>query len=295
MTLKLTPISDESAWLDLKKKYITSTETPSLFGLQMPSLPTAFELFHIKRGEISGEVEANNYMIWGRIFEVAITEVIKADNPEWRISPLRVFAHDDDDRMGSSFDNFLIHPEKGNCLLEIKMTSYREYKEKYIEDDDGEFIEAPAYYEVQCQHQLELMGQYEWICLAVAIVDTRDIKYIWRQRDRDFGASIRKKIKWFWDLDISPPPDLVKDSDLLARLHRANSNDSVYDGTEDGEFQIAAMSYKQEGDKETAAKEAKKKARSEMILRMGANNQAWCNGYKVTNKVQFRVTEVKGK
>jgi predicted phage-related endonuclease len=231
-------------------------------------------------------------MIWGRIFEDAIAEVIKADNPEWRISPMRVFAYNDS-RMGSSFDRFMIHPEKGNCLLEIKMTSYREFKEKYI--DDGEFIEAPAYYEVQCQHQLEVIDDYEWICLAVAIVDTRQIKYIWRQRDRDFGRSLRERVEWFWNLTEPPAPDLVKDSDLLARMHRAVNTETTYDATDDGEFLIAAMSYKQEGERETKAKEAKQKARSEMILKMGDNRNAWCNGYKVTNKAQFRVTEVKGK
>lgn len=286
---KIIPIIEVDDWLDLRRKHITSTESASLFGMQMPSMPTAFELWHIKRGLISGDVEANNYMIWGRIFQEAICEVIQVENPAWKISPFAVFASDG--AMGSSFDYFILHPERGQCLLEIKMTTYREWKEKYIEDDDGEFIEVPDYYETQCQHQLEVIDDYEWICLAVAIVDTRQIKYIWRARDRGFGRAIRDRINSFIALEAPPPPDLEKDADLLARMHRANNTDAVYNGTEDAEFNIAAQAYLDENEKEKAAKKAKDRAKSQIILRMGQNNSAWGTAARVSNKSKFTVTK----
>lgn len=293
MNTKLTPITDENAWLDLRKSYVTSTESASLFGLQMPSRPTAYELWHVKRGLIDDVVEVNNFMIWGRVFESSIKEIIALDNPDWKISPMRVFAHDDD-KMGSSFDNTILHPQKGVCLLEIKMTTYREWKEKFIEDDDGEFIEAPAYYEVQCQHELECLNRYDHICLAVALMDTREIKYIWRERDREMGAAIRNKIKAFWKLAEPPEPDMVKDSDLLARMHRANSRDSVYDATQHDGFDFWAQAYLDANHQIKVAEESKKRARSQMITAMGQNNTAWCNLARVGNKKTFRVTETKG-
>jgi predicted phage-related endonuclease len=291
---KLTPIIEESAWLDLRKKYVTSTESASLFGFQMPSRPTAFELWHIKRGLIDEAVEVNNFMIWGRLFEGAIKDVIALDHPDWKISPMRVFAHDDDG-MGSSFDNTILHPEKGSCLLEIKMTTYREWKEKFVEDDDGEFIEAPPYYEIQCQHELECLERHNHICLAVALMDTREIRYIWRERDREMGAAIRKKIKDFWAMQEPPPPDLVKDSDILARMHRANSGAGVFDATKHPDFDLWAQSYLDANAQIKVAEETKKKTRSQMILAMGEHNSAWCNLARVGNKAGFRVTETKGK
>jgi predicted phage-related endonuclease len=295
MKTKLTPIIDDKIWLEKRGYYITSTESASLFGFQMASRPTAFELYHIKRGLIEQENVQNNFMQWGKLLEKTIVEIIKQDNPEWKISPMRVFAHDDADRIGSSFDNVILHPEKGHALLEIKTTTYREWKERFIQDDDGEFIEAPAYYEIQCQHELETLNKYDWICLAVAILDTREIKYIWRERDLEMGKAIRSKIKWFWNLKEPPDPNLVKDSDLLARMQRANSSDKVFDATKHPEFDIWAMAYCDANKAIAQAEETKKRTRSQMLLAMGDCNAAWCNVAKIGNKNSFRVTETKGK
>lgn len=300
MTTNLTPIRDEAQWLDQRKSYITSTESASLFGLQMTSLPTAFELWHIKRGLIDHAIDVNERMIWGRRLEQVIAQGIADDNG-FKLLPMKVFAHDDDDKIGSSFDNVIECPVRGHCLLEIKTVAYRDYKEKFIEDDERDpegnpmFIEAPAYYEVQVQHELEVLGKYQWCCLAIFIMDTREIKLLWREKDADFGRSIREKVKQFWASTEPPAPDMVADSDLLARMHRANSSDSVMDATENPDFNIWALSYLQEGEKEKAAKEEKQKLRSQMILAMGQNNAAWCDAARVSNKSSFRVTATKEK
>ena len=298
--MKLDIIKDEAAWLEKRKGYITSTESSSLFGLQMPSLPTAFELWYIKRGEMTNEVSVNARMVWGRRMEDVIARGI-AEDQGWKLNPMHVFAYCDDDRMGSSFDHSIECPINGHALLEIKTISYREYKEKFIEDDekdaDGQpvFIEAPPYYEVQVQHEMETLNRFDKCCLAVFIMDTRDVKLLWRDRDRDFGSSIRKKIREFWASEKPPAPDLVADSELLARMHRANSNDSALDATKNAEFDIWAASYLDETKREKSAKEEKKRLRSQMILAMGDNNTAWCNTARVSNKSKFMVTATKEK
>jgi len=288
-------ITDENLWLAKRKSYVTSTESSSLFGLQMPSLPTAFELYHIK---ISQEVDPifneNERMIWGRRLEDVIAKGVAEDN-NWTIEPLKVFAYDDDDKIGSSFDYKGHNEEKGQFLIEIKTVAYRDYKMKFVEDDDSDFIEAPAYYEVQVQHELECIGEYEWCALVVFIMDTRDVKILWRKRDRDMGAKIRAKIRHFWLSGEIPAPDLEADSDLLARMQRANNSDKTLDATEISEFDLYAQAYLDETLKSKQADLAKKRARSQMLLLMDDYNQAWCNVARVTNKSSFRVTETKGK
>lgn len=306
MPTKLIPIKSRETWLEERKKHITSTESASLFGLQMPSVPTAYELWHIKRGLIDGTVEANSRMVWGTRFEEAIAHGVGEDNG-WSVFDMNNFAVDEDDRMGASYDYFFHHPERGLCLMEIKTVAYRDYKMKFIEDDERDengdpvFIEAPTYYEVQVQHGLELINhvpgledKYEWCLLVVFVMDTRDVKLLWRQRDKNMGAALRKKVKEFWSMTEPPPPDLVEDSELLAKMHRANNTDSVYDATEDNEFEMAALAYIQEGEKAKAADEAKKRARSQMILKMGSNNAAFCNSARISNKSRWTVTEMKG-
>lgn len=283
------PIQSEKQWLAKRSKYITSTEVSSLYGLQMASLPTAYELWHIKRGLIDNDIKENNFMLWGKRLEAVIAQGIAEDN-QLEIEHLKIFAYDDDIGIGSSFDYAIKTPDGKKALLEIKTTTYREYKQKFTEDDDGEFIEAPAYYDVQCQVELAMMPEYSLICLAIFILDTREVKFIWRDRDESMIKAIKNKVNEFWESTEPPPPDLAKDSDLLARLHRANNSDSSYDATENIDFDIAAMAYLQESQKESQAKEAKKIARSRMILSMGENNTAYCNVARVANKKSFRVT-----
>lgn len=314
---KIFQITDREYWLDKRAKYVTSTESASLFGLQMPSRPTAYELWHLKNGLIDEADIDNNYLAWGREMEPAIMRLIQAENPEWDIKPMHGFAYDDEDRIGSSFDyvatipaeivktflpNLKIKGKTATGLIEIKMTNYRNWMEKFICDDEIDpetkrpvFIEAPPYYEVQCQHELETLDKYDFIILAVAVVDYRTLHYIWRARDRDFGKAIRDKIKEFWAMQEPPAPDLEADSDLLARMHRANAMDEEKDLTEDNDADILLAAYLQESEKEKAAKDAKKRMRSEIILKMGDCNTAWTEGHKVSNKSSFRVTEVRSK
>jgi predicted phage-related endonuclease len=293
MTIQFISSKDEAVWLEKRKSYITSTESASLFNLQMPSMPTAFELWHIKNGLKSNDIEVNSYMQWGRIMQAAIEAIIKEDNPDWKIRPMETFAYDDVCKMGSSFDN-VIETARGIGLLEIKTTSYRDYKAKFTEDDETDFIECPPYYEVQGQHQLEMINKYDYVCFAVAILDTREIKYIFRDRDVKMGGIIRNKIKEFWAMKEPPPPDLEKDSDLLALMHRANSNNSSYNAMEDTDFNMAALSYIEATTKAKAAETAKKIARSQMILAMGENNSAYSASARVNNNKSFRVTATKG-
>lgn len=294
MPTKLMTITDEAAWLEKRKSYVTSTESASLFALQMPSLPTAYELWHIKRGLIDGNVAENARMVWGKRLEHAIAEGIAQDNG-FHLMPMNAFAYDDDAKMGSSFDYVIQLSDGTLALLEIKTVSYRDYKEKFIEDSDSDFIEAPAYYEIQVQHELECLDKYDRCLLAVFVMDTRDVKMLWRNRDRDMGAALRKKVREFWDMAEPPPPDMLADSDLLARMQRANSTDKAYDASADGDFEIAFMAYTQETQKEKSAEQAKKIARSRMVMAMGDCNTAWCNSGRVTNKSSFRLTERKEK
>ncbi len=295
MTYKTVEITDREFWLEKRGHYVTSTQSAALFGLEMSMASTAFELWHIKNGLMDDTVQDNNFMQWGRLLEPALVNIIKDDNPEWEVNELNIFAYNDDIRIGSSFDCTIEHPEKGHCLLEIKTATYARFMQGYIIDDESDFIEAPEYYEFQCQHELECYGKADWICLAVFLLDTREIKYIWRERDQVMGNGICRKIQEFWSMQNPPAPDLEKDSDLLARLHRANNKDKSYDGTENIDFDIATLAYLQESENEKNAKQNKKKIRSEIILAMEDCNTAWSNSARVANKKSFRVTATKEK
>lgn len=295
MTVKMLPIADEETWLEWRKNYITSTEAASLFGLQMPSMPTAFELYHQKvTKEIEPSDEVNSRMVWGRRLEDVIARGI-AEDEGWTIKPMNMFAADDESKMAASYDYEAECPDRGKFNLEIKTVAYRDYKMNFIEDDESDFIEAPAYYEVQVQSQMELDRRHDLSCIAVFIMDNRDYKLLWRKRNPEMGAKIKAKIKHFWHSGEVPAPDLEKDSDLLARMQRAINTDKAFNGVEHDDFEMYALAYIDANERIKNAESQKKIARSQMLLAMGDCNTAWCDSARITNKSSFRVTKTKGK
>jgi len=207
-------ITDEQSWLDKRQGYVTSTEVSAIYGLN--TYLTHYELWHQKRGLLPVVREENNFMLFGKLMEEVVCQMILHEHPEYKIMPMRVFAYDDEDKIGSSFDRVVKIPEKGTGLLEIKTTSYKYWKEEFIETDDN--IEATPKYEIQAQVELDVLNKYDWILICVFIADTRTLKYIFRERDREMGSEIRKAVKEFWQSTKSPAPDFSRDKSHIAKL-----------------------------------------------------------------------------
>src|SRR5690606_605260 len=142
-----------------------------------------FELWHIKRGNLDApDLSDDDFVLFGKLVEPVIVQMIQHKKPDWKIEPCNVFAYDDTDKIGSSFDYWVtIDGRKG--LLEIKSTSYGKYKEKYGED------ETPVHYEIQAQVELEMMPEAEFIMQVAYLADTRTLKFIPRERDAEMGMA----------------------------------------------------------------------------------------------------------
>ncbi len=278
MTTEYIQIKDENVWLEKRKGYITSTESSAIYGIN--PLKTAFELWHEKNGNLDGQLQDNNFLMFGRLVEAPICEMIKIERPKWEILPMRVFAFDDDDKIGSSYDRTVKLPNGTTALLEIKSTSYAEYKKKFIEDRDG--IEAPTQYEVQMQHELEVVGLYDTIVMAVFLADVRQIKYIFRKRDKEMGAAIRNACRDFWSMTEPPEPDFERDKSSIAKTAPDVNLDYVLDATKDTRISELVAMYKAEKELEKQSKNNADKFYAELVHLAGKNRYIWTNDYKIS-------------
>ncbi len=280
MPTQLMQITDEASWLEKRKGYITSTEMAALFGLGKYN--TAFELYHIKRGNIESAVEENNFMKFGKILEEPICEIIKIEHSEWEIEKYPFFAHDDDDKIGSSFDR-VIWVEGKKYLLEIKSTSYAQYKEDFIEHDNND-IEAPSHYEIQMLMEMELTKDegFHGVLMAVFILDTRQLKYIFRTYNLDIGTELRIAAREFWALKEQPEPDYARDKSIISQVCPAVNPECQLDATENNRITELAAQYKASKElikQEEAAAEA---AYAELMILIGNARYAWTNSHKIT-------------
>ena len=285
MSTQWAKFDTEAAWLEKRKGYVTSTETASLFGIQNEYAPSAFELWHIKKGLIDAPNIDNAYTRAGRILEPAICDLILLENPSWKIRDLPLFAFDDTCRMGSSFDREAVIDGK-KWILELKTIGYREYKENFVEQDDGS-IEASQQYEVQLQHQLELAcacpeSEYFGALLAAFIMDTRTLVYVWREHDPEIGQIFRKTIADFWEMEHPPEPDWSADRSLIARLAPKVDPDWELDATDDADLDSWCAAYREAKDGEKAHKEKADESAARIIRRIGKARYIWTKAHRIS-------------
>jgi len=273
-------ITDEASWLEKRKGYITSTQISALFGLS--TYNTAFELYHISRGNIEQEFKENNFMLFGKIIEQPICEMINIEHPDWEIAPFDVFAYDDDDKIGSSFDRIVMIDGK-KYLLEIKSISYGEYKKKFTEHSADD-IEASPHYECQMATEMELVKDdgFHGVVMAIFILDTREMKYLFRTHDAEMGAALRQSVRDFWALEEQPEPDYAMDKSIIARVCPALNPDLQMDATKNNRITELAAQYKTSKELVKQEDKAADAAYAELLILLKDARYAWTNGHKIS-------------
>lgn len=267
MTTEVIQIENEDQWLAQRVKDVTSTEVSALYGLS-PYL-TEFELFHQKRDGVVVKIPENERMKWGKRLEAPIAHGV-AEDMGWNIAKLDVYMRDIDARIGSSFDFEIASKSDGKGILEIKNVAELQYKRKWIDDGNGN-IEAPEHIEMQIQHQMEVSG-YEW-CALVVLVGGNSPKVVYRNRDKDIGADIRRTVEGFWKRvaeNTPPSADYTRDAEFISQLYSQVKTGEVFDATGDAEIARLVQQY-QSASRQLADMEKLKDAyKAQLIERIGS-------------------------
>lgn len=274
MNRELIKIQNEAHWLDLRRDDITSTMVPALFGLS--PYTTKFELYHAKDSGTEVPFKSNNRVESGhRMEQYAAQEVAEAMG--WKVEPFKDYMRIPGERMGSSFDCEATKPDGSKGILEIKAVDYFIHKDKWVDD------QAPEHIEVQLQHQLECADRYEWGAIA-AFTGIYDFHLYERDRDRDFGAALRKAVASFWsDVDNKrePEPDFARDLDIITLLHKGADGEKL-DKTEDAEFQQLLARFDRWNETKKEAEKEAKKAKAEIHHILQGATGAFTDKYRVT-------------
>ncbi|MCK5563710.1 MAG: YqaJ viral recombinase family protein [Planctomycetes bacterium] len=211
----------KAEWLKLRKEDVTSTEVSSLFTnpvtqASLSPYMTEYELYYIKVGLAPDTFEENERVVWGKRLEHAIAKGIAEDLDVQIRAVNQYLRHSEEPRMGSSFDFRIVNHPKGPGNLEIKNVDGLIWRNKW-----GDF-EAPDHIELQVQHQMEV-ADVEWT-LICALVGGNEPKFIYRDRDREVGAGLRKAVREFWkkiDAGTPPEPNYLRDAEFIVSLHQS--------------------------------------------------------------------------
>lgn len=287
MTITILHPATREDWLKLREGYVSSTESAALIG--MSPYITAFELALQKTEKLESDFYPTERTVWGTRLQDAIAEGIGEDYGVV-VRPQRGYAIHPETRMGSSFDYEVVgliddlgwhtgadkrdpilrdlFSTHGPGVLEIKNVDSLVYKNDWSD-------EAPDHIEIQVQHQLECI-RYEWAVIGVLVGGNRN-EILIRERDPVVGKSLVLQVIKFWGnlaCGIMPPVIMPEDAETLIRLYKFATPDKLFDGREHEELAALGVKYKQHGAEETAAKEAKKVCKAQILQIIGDAEKA---------------------
>lgn len=209
------PIRDDAHWRELRAKHVGGSDVAALFDLS-PWI-TRFSLWHEKAGTVPSTIEENSRMTWGKRLEPAIAAGV-AEDMRWKIAPSKVYhTHPAVAGLGCTLDFDIVDHEQGPGILEIKMVSeYATWMADWSE------TRAPAYYEVQVQHQLACTGR-PWAVIAVFIGQTSTVKLYERRPDAKVIGRIESDVAAFWksiaEKKAPDPFGTADEIDVIKALH----------------------------------------------------------------------------
>lgn len=265
MTTEIHDNLTESAWLELRRADVTSTESACLFGMS-PYL-TRFELWHRKRSGDVPEFKSNERMSWGNRLETAIAQGIAADRG-WTITPMKSYYRLSGERIGASFD-FLITSLPEPALLEIKNVDSLAFRDGWQVEDEDEPA-PPAHIEVQVQHQ-QLVSGIRRTYIGALVGGNRTV-VIQRDADDDVQRAIRTRIREFWrtvDAGEEPSPVMPEDAQAVIRLNSHAEPGKLIDATGDEALAALVAAYRDAARDESDAKERKEIAKAGILTRIG--------------------------
>lgn len=273
------PFTTEEAWRAERSKDLTSTDIAALFGVS--PYRTAFELYHVKHGNIAESTEENERTRWGKRLQDAIAQGV-ASEQGWAHRRMDEYVRDPELHIASSFDfrrlsaytladmvraeeleDWYLKDAESDVLIEVKNVDSLAFRNGWVTTDFG--LEAPAHIELQMQHQLGVSGLREGY--IAALVGGNRVELLRREFDAVIWQRILDLAAWFWSLKQAPAPDYARDYEVISRLHGYSCAGKVIEATPEvatlmAEYRAAAADY-------SDAERRKKVAKAKILERIG--------------------------
>lgn len=292
MNRETVPFTTEAAWLAERAKDLTSTESAMLFGCS--PYGTAYELHHVKTGELEKDFQDNDRTRWGRRLEAAIAYGIAEDHG-LIVEPFKDYMRIPELRIGSSFDFRIIgivedwkgdenyfrqlFREHGAGLMEVKNVDGLAFKRSWL---TGEENEAPPHIEFQAQHQM-LVSDHPWVVIAPLVGGNTPSPFA-RLRDGETCDLILQKAADFWegvDNGTPPDPDFGADADTIARLYARSTGEEI-DLTDNDRVAELCAEHADAGKAEKDAKGRKDAAKAELLTIIGGAAKCQAAGFNIS-------------
>jgi len=284
----------DANWHRLRRTVVTSTEVAALFDAS--NWMSAFELWHVKRGNVEPGGPNNDAAMLGQVLEPAVGQ-LWARKTGGRVRPAgRTFVRARDVRIGASFDFFAELPGTDDAaassgIVECKAIGWRQWNEQWRLPDGS--VEPPNHYLLQAQTQLLLTG-LPWLEFAVLTLsdEGRNFERVRIEPHAGVQHQIVEKVRAFWAsiaADSAPPPDFRRDRPTIQELFPPR--DAVWEPVDDDELarvDDAARRAVEAAAREKAAKANSDAAKAEILHTLRGCDVAKLPSARVSHRADRR-------
>ncbi len=263
-------IESEQHWHELRSKVIGSSEVAALFDASQ--YLTKFELWHRKKGNLSGDFEDDERKFWGRKLEPAIAGGI-AEQRGWKlIKPEGYYPHPTVAGMGCTPDFFILDPDRGLGVMEVKNVDYIQFRRSWTSS------EPPLAYILQLQDQLACTT-LRWGCIA-ALVAGNDPEVFVYDRHEQAIARIEASVTAFWkSIEDGIEPPVVSDDYEIVRELYPNAARPEIDLSADNQLPALCADALMAQEQRMMAEKREKQIKAEIINRLKDAEAARCSGF----------------
>lgn len=253
---------------EFRASVVGASEVAALFDAS--PYVTHFELWHRKAGNVAVPEFGGNERIEAgiRLEPVIIDWACDKWGYTKRETPKRL---QNQAGIGGHPDQFVICPERGPGLLEIKTADW------LVAKSWGD--EPPLHYQLQAMTYMGLAGA-SWGDIVILVGGNELRRFQIEVRPKLF-AEIERRVSDFWRsiaTDTAPKPDYTRDGDTIRELNAA-PGDTLIDLRGDNLAAVAAAEYLAGKELEKAGKARAEAALAELIDKMGENGTALLDGF----------------
>lgn len=279
--ITIRPITTRAEWLSWRKEVLTASDLGAVAGVDQYKTP--LRVYAEKLTDI--DVEETALMRRGRMFEAAATEYLREDHPDWVIEKPNSFYVDVDLKLGATPDILAKSFNHGLVNIQIKTVSAPVF--------EGWNGTPPLGYLLQTVCENLLTKANEGI-LAVLVVSAYKAELHEFPVPRHAGAEKRvcNLARQFWKnvkAGIIPRPDYRMDGDIISVMKPpvGDTIDAVDLSTDNRLADVLAMRETLKSDIKKSEEDVKA-LDAEIIDKLNGATLAYCNGWKITNKLTHR-------
>jgi predicted phage-related endonuclease len=291
------PIASRDQWLTMRRQDVTASVAGSLLGVH--EYQTAYNLWALKSGKISEDVEETPAMTRGMLLEPVAMKLLRIDRPDLRLTwngiPGEIsgdYFRDPEHRIGCTPDCFM-EDDRGRGIVQFKSVEQNIFRKKWhVGDDDGSYAEIspPLWTVVQAIIEADLT-ESQTAALAVLVVGSGlQVHFIDVPIHAGVIDRMREAVKDFWrrvEQNDPPTPDYAADGETIAKIYSADNGREI-DLSRDNRMVTILEERENLLALRKDAKDRLEPLNAELKEKLGENTAAYARGWQVTNKLQHR-------